>query len=232
MGDPVMEGLRIFYDALGGDYWVWKNIPNEERWNFSDPDPCLPYSWEGVNCEKEDTGALGGQLYVVGLSLAGFNLTGSLPDDSFVNFTRFISVNLADNNIAGPLPASVSQCASLEYLNVSSNLLTGCFPQSVIGLPNLTTLDYSDNMFQQNCDGGGSEVTGMSPGAIAGVAIAVVAFVAALLVGSWYYNKVQKAKIMNIDSNSANFSGMEVNNSSNSSTSSRDTRNPMQSGAT
>ena len=217
------------YNALGGDYWIWKNISQERPWNFSDQDPCLPYTWEGVNCEKEDTSVVGGQLYVAGLSLVGFNLTGNLPDDAFVNFTRFTTVNLADNNIAGSLPASLSQCVSLEYLNVSSNLLTGCFPQSVMDLPNLTTLEYSNNMFQQNCDGGGSKGTGMSPGAIAGIVIAVVAFVAALLVGSWYYNKTQKTNIMNIDSNSANFSGMEINNSS---TSSGDTRNPMQSGAT
>ena len=74
------SALKDLYDSTGGEYWTY-NGATDGHWNFSDPQPCVPTPWAGLTCDSSDTS-------LIILNLDGFNLTGSLSEEVFVNLTQ------------------------------------------------------------------------------------------------------------------------------------------------
>lgn len=54
-------------------------------------------------------------------------------------------LDLSDNNLAGPLPAQLSDLTQLRVLNLKRNVLTGPVPAGLASLTQLQTLDLSEN---------------------------------------------------------------------------------------
>ena len=54
-------------------------------------------------------------------------------------------LDLRDNNLAGPLPAQLSDLTQLRALNLKRNAVTGSVPTTLGSLPLLQTLDLSEN---------------------------------------------------------------------------------------
>ncbi|TYH13557.1 hypothetical protein ES288_A06G147900v1 [Gossypium darwinii] len=109
-------------------------------------------------------------LALTNLSLHDNNLTGSLPPsfsrsqikdlqlqnqqvgltgtiDLLSSMTSLYSVNLGFNQFTGPIP-DLSNCKSLELLDLRNNNLTGVFPRSLASHPSLVVIFFDDNKLQ------------------------------------------------------------------------------------
>ncbi|GER43375.1 plasma membrane receptor-like kinase, partial [Striga asiatica] len=60
------------------------------------------------------------------------------------------NLNLAQNNLNGPIPASWGRLSNLKHLVVRGNHLTGPIPESLINITGLMELDLSSNDFTGN----------------------------------------------------------------------------------
>ncbi|XP_052885275.1 receptor-like kinase TMK4 [Gossypium arboreum] len=109
-------------------------------------------------------------LALTNLSLHDNNLTGSLPPsfsrsqikdlqlqnqqvgltgtiDLLSSMTSLYGVNLGFNQFTGPIP-DLSNCKSLELLDLRNNNLTGVFPRSLASHPSLVVIFFDDNKLQ------------------------------------------------------------------------------------
>ncbi|KAK3139620.1 hypothetical protein QOZ80_5AG0386330 [Eleusine coracana subsp. coracana] len=116
------------------------------RWSESDPDPC---AWPGVTCANatsSSTTAARGAVVVVGLAVAGKNISGYIPSElGSLLFLR--RLNLHSNRLTGAIPSSLSNASSLRSVYLYSNRLTGPLPAAALcgGAPRLQNLDVSGN---------------------------------------------------------------------------------------
>ena len=69
---------------------------------------------------------------------------GTIPP-TFAN--SLMTLNLRDNHLEGPLPQSLLNCESLEFLDVGNNKLSGSFPQQLESLMELKVLILGYNRF-------------------------------------------------------------------------------------
>ncbi|CAM0145431.1 unnamed protein product [Urochloa decumbens] len=108
-------------------------------WSDTDADPCR---WVGVTCANTTTS---GAPSVVGVAVAGKNLSGHLPPNLFsLPFLR--RLNLHGNRLTGPIPPALANATSLRSLFLYDNLLTGTLPAAALcALPRLQNLDLSSN---------------------------------------------------------------------------------------
>ena len=67
---------------------------------------------------------------VVSLNLANNNLVGVLPAE-ISNLVNLKKLNLYKNAISGNIPSSIGEMKSLEILNLSFNKLSGAIPASI-----------------------------------------------------------------------------------------------------
>ena len=126
--------LYSLYVSTDGDNWLWQG--DEERWNFSDPNPCEPITWKGITCLSNNTNV----KYIV---LLNSNLNGELPgflrihypyhifnskctsllllDGLFSNFTHLQALALKNNELKGSIPSSIRYLSELFYLDLSYN---------------------------------------------------------------------------------------------------------------
>ncbi|OEL35172.1 Leucine-rich repeat receptor-like serine/threonine-protein kinase BAM1 [Dichanthelium oligosanthes] len=105
-------------------------------WNATSPDHC---AWAGVTCE-----ARGG--VVVGLDVAGLNLSGALPP-ALSRLRGLQRLSVAANALYGPIPASLARLQQLIHLNLSNNAFNGSFPPALARLRGLRVLDlYNNNL--------------------------------------------------------------------------------------
>ena len=81
---------------------------------------------------------------VTHLNLFDNNLSGPLPA-SWGNLTNLTQLHLSDNSLTGPLPASWGNLTNLTQLHLDRNSLTGPLPASWGNLTNLTHLHLSRN---------------------------------------------------------------------------------------
>ncbi|KAL0845195.1 hypothetical protein Bca101_018441 [Brassica carinata] len=104
--------------------------------NSSTNDVCL---WNGVVCNNFSR--------VVSLDLSGKNISSQILTSTIFRLPFLQIINLSDNNFSGPIPHDIftTSSLSLRYLNLSNNNLSGSIPRGF--LPNLYTLDLSNNMF-------------------------------------------------------------------------------------
>ncbi|KAF8380404.1 hypothetical protein HHK36_027890 [Tetracentron sinense] len=63
-------------------------------------------------------------------------------------FELWVSVNLANNNLEGPIPRDISSCTALNQFNVHGNRLNGSIPSGFQSLESLTYLNMSSNNFK------------------------------------------------------------------------------------
>lgn len=110
---PDKAALKTLYEATDGDNWL-------PMW---DTTTCNVCTWDGVTCN--------GSNRVVGLNLAGFGLTGTIPN---INLPSLINLNLENNQLSGAIPNF--SLSALETLILTNNPLTGPIP-NFSGLPNL-----------------------------------------------------------------------------------------------
>jgi RHS repeat-associated protein len=89
---------------------------------------------------------LDGDGYVSEIRLPGNNLAGILPA-SITDFCNLSSLNIKDNSVSGNIPTTIDRLTFLWSLDVSKNDLTGEIPGN-IGLTSLNELHLSENHFQ------------------------------------------------------------------------------------
>ncbi len=100
-------------------------------------------AWHGVK-----VGGCAGHLPVggvVSLNLAENNLTGELPAE-LGNLIHLVELNLSHNNLTGEIPPELANLQEfLEELNLSHNDMTGEIPPELSDLDNLLRVDLSHN---------------------------------------------------------------------------------------
>ncbi|KAK2443514.1 putative LRR receptor serine/threonine-protein kinase [Trifolium repens] len=122
-------------------------------------DPCVPTSWEWVNCStitppritkinltrRNLTGEIPQELNNMDaleeLWLDGNSLTGQLPDMS--NLISLKIVHLENNKLTGSLPSYLGSLPSLQALYIQNNSFTGTIPVGL--LSSKITFNYDDN---------------------------------------------------------------------------------------
>ncbi|KAG8365382.1 hypothetical protein BUALT_Bualt18G0098900 [Buddleja alternifolia] len=144
-------GLQVLYISL--------NSPQQlTGWKSSGGDPCGE-SWRGVTCQGSSVVSV--QLSGLGLngtmgyllnnlvSLKTLDLSGNNIHDtiSYQLPPNLTSLNLASNNISGNLPYSIASIGSLNYLNISRNVLSQAVGDMFSNHSALSTLDISFNNF-------------------------------------------------------------------------------------
>jgi Leucine-rich repeat (LRR) protein len=137
-----LAALQDLYLSTNGVSWKYHLGPLVgSKWNFTgDANPCTQ-RWQGITC------ILSAPYYHVRtISLANFNLRGSLPE-SLTEFRYMSYFSVPLNNISGTLPSILGRIDSLQHLDVSSNNLMGSVPDSLSNLSGLSSIDVSLNAF-------------------------------------------------------------------------------------
>ncbi|KAF2603983.1 hypothetical protein F2Q70_00028005 [Brassica cretica] len=87
-------------------------------------------------------------ISVQDVDLGNNNLIGRLPDSFYkLGFLRTRTLDVSNNQITGKLPRSLTNCTSLEYLNVEGNRIADTFPFWLEELPKLKIIVLRCNMF-------------------------------------------------------------------------------------
>ncbi len=121
------EALIALYNSTNGANWT-----HNDSWLGPRGTEC---SWFGVTCEEG---------HVVGLSLGGNNLDGTLPLE-LGNLTYLRVLSLNDNKLTGSIPSSFGNLTSLTTLDLGANGLTGDIPKELGSLENLSVMGLSRN---------------------------------------------------------------------------------------
>lgn len=124
------RALIDFYHATDGDHWH-----NNQGWLGPIGTEC---EWHGVVCHL----FLGPE--VRGLRLPRNNLVGTIPA-SLGDLGKISNLNLSDNALSGPLPASALS-HSLATLYLRGNRLEGAVPEQALLRP-ARTADLGENRF-------------------------------------------------------------------------------------
>ncbi|XP_076916712.1 protein STRUBBELIG-RECEPTOR FAMILY 8-like [Bidens hawaiensis] len=147
----AVQALQVLYTSLN-------NAAQLTNWKPNNGDPCGE-SWRGVTCEVSavvsielpDLGIDGTLGYMLSgltslktLDLSGNNIHDAFPYQLPPNLT---SLKLANNNLSGNLPYSISLMFNLNYVNLSHNMLSQNMGDIFNNLTSLTTLDLSYNNF-------------------------------------------------------------------------------------
>ncbi|KAJ0763376.1 putative protein kinase RLK-Pelle-LRR-III family [Helianthus annuus] len=107
-------------------------------WNDNDDTPC---NWTGVSCANISGIS---DPRVVGIALAGKNLTGYIPSE-LGNLAYLRRLNLHDNNFHGSIPDQIFNATSLHSLFLYGNNLSGDLPLSICNPSRLQNVDLSHN---------------------------------------------------------------------------------------
>ncbi|KAL3145780.1 hypothetical protein ABBQ38_015158 [Trebouxia sp. C0009 RCD-2024] len=92
-------------------------------------------SWPGITCEASR---------VLGISLSGHNLTGTLPE-AWGQLSKLEDLDLSNNTLTGSLPDAWQTWTDVTYVDLSDNKLTGSLPDSWKMWTKLEDLDLSNN---------------------------------------------------------------------------------------
>ncbi|KAL3161107.1 hypothetical protein ABBQ38_15495 [Trebouxia sp. C0009 RCD-2024] len=77
-------------------------------------------SWDGITCEASR---------VVGMSLSGYGIPGTLPE-AWAQLFKVTYFDLSNNQLTGSLPDSWQTWTDVTYFDLSNNTLTGPLPDS------------------------------------------------------------------------------------------------------
>lgn len=116
--------------------WPWATGSNADNASAathpqSSSDPCVDGDWDGVVCENG---------HVVALDLANNGLRGRLADLPINHLPELRSLNLAENQLTGPIPPQLAYLAELRFLALHHNYLTSYIPQHLDRLSKLEWL--------------------------------------------------------------------------------------------
>jgi hypothetical protein len=119
--------LTALYTSTAGANWF-----NKTNWNDGTGTEC---TWAGVTCN-------GGNANVIGITLPGNNLVGTLPS-TLKNLTALQTLIINDNKIGGSIP-SLTGMTALQTFHLYGNQLSGALP-SLSGLVALQSFNVSNN---------------------------------------------------------------------------------------
>lgn len=102
-------------------------------------DPCVPTSWEWVNCSTITPPR------ITKINLTRRNLTGEIPQE-LNNMDALEELWLDGNSLTGQLP-DLSNLISLKIVHLENNKLTGSLPSYLGSLPSLQALYIQNNSF-------------------------------------------------------------------------------------
>lgn len=120
--NPERAALVALFNATDGANWV-----RNTNWLTDTP----LSRWHEVSTDANGN--------VVGLTLFGNNLRGSIPPE-LGNLTNLRSLVLDTNELSGPIPKELGKLTNLTQLRLYNNNLTGEIPSEVASLPNLTDI--------------------------------------------------------------------------------------------
>ena len=118
------QALQDLYQSTDGAHWNYGTSSAGNHWSFDNPvvNPCVE-QWYGVHCVDNR---------ITGLSLAGINMIGTIPE-SLSQLTMLGHLDLGDNLLIGTVPATLCQIKSLVRVNLegsSISLLGTCQSRS------------------------------------------------------------------------------------------------------
>lgn len=124
----------------------------QTNWLTPGTDPCMAGTpWDGVTCNSTLPGAR-----VVGLDLHSRGLSNCQLRPSFGGLAGLQFLDLSTNQISGPIPDGFWYITMLQNVNLSANLFTGALPLLAdTGTQNFTLLDLSYNQLTGRLDGSG-----------------------------------------------------------------------------
>ncbi|XP_074351709.1 uncharacterized protein At1g24485-like [Apium graveolens] len=113
-------------------------------------DPCLPatFTWDWVECNNDATPR------VTALHLDSYYLTGALPDLS--SMTGLKTIDMQNNSFTGVIPDYFGTLPHLKELNLADNQLSGSIPSSISENKNIK-LNYSVTGNSDLCTSGKCE---------------------------------------------------------------------------
>lgn len=123
---PDYAALVDLFNATNGSQWITKT-----NWLTS----CSPCQWYGITC--------GIGKRVVAINLPNNNLSGHLPTS--LNISNLAELRLGDNQLSGPIPASLGKLTNLQTLDLYNNHLTGTIPAELGNIPYLEDLGLFNN---------------------------------------------------------------------------------------
>ena len=129
--------LRDIYILLGRDT-NGRRSTLFDSWEFetTDPNPCMP--WTGITCNKLNT-------TIISLNLEKAGLGGVLPE-SLTALSDLTYLNLAMNNIRGPIPTGYNLgWRNMRIITMASNKLTGRVPSGP--WPEVYVYNFDFNLF-------------------------------------------------------------------------------------
>ena len=122
---PDRHALETLYETTGGADWM-----NRDNWVTSAP----VGEWHGVEVDAAG--------HVVGLALAGNNLTGWIPPE-VGDLDRLEYLHIDHNGLTGPLPPELAGATGLTSLRVGDTALSGPLPRPLLAL-SLEEFHYTD----------------------------------------------------------------------------------------
>lgn len=136
----ALQSLKAAVDGGNTTLSSWKGT-----------NPCGTLAWKGVNCTDGR---------VTQISLAGLNLTGTLPKEW--GMQKLLALDLSNNSLGAGLPGGWDLPA-LAALALGLNQLTGSLPEAwAAGLPALASLDLRFNNLAGSVPGSWAS-TGFAP---------------------------------------------------------------------
>lgn len=138
--ESEQQALRDLYKATNGDTWL-----SNDGWSTDGQINCDAY---GLSCARySDYFPVRAESWetVVGLSLANNNLNGILPS-SLSTLEYLWNLDLASNKLAGPIPTDLSVRLTID---LSQNSLTGSLPDT-LWHAHVYSLNLSDNTLSGN----------------------------------------------------------------------------------
>jgi Leucine-rich repeat (LRR) protein len=110
------QALHDLYDSTDGAHWNYDSSSGGTHWSFDDPDvnPCAE-GWYGIRCSAD--------YHIIGLSLAGSNLIGTIPE-SLSQLTLLRHLNVGGNLLIEKVPTTLCQIKSF----VQEGNSVACFP--------------------------------------------------------------------------------------------------------
>jgi Leucine-rich repeat (LRR) protein len=113
--------------------------------------------WYGLECDYEIpsesnatwTVVAGDEYYpIVSMDLADNNLAGDLYDE-FFEFLQLQNIAVDGNRrIAGTIPGAIANLVDLEYLDMDDNAISGMLPQALYQMTSLVVIDLNNNTLE------------------------------------------------------------------------------------
>ncbi|KAL3634062.1 Receptor protein-tyrosine kinase cepr1 [Castilleja foliolosa] len=130
--NPTAQFFDLIGKSASGDSLTnWKLSNNNNYCNFT-----------GIVCD--------GQQNIVVIDITGWTLTGKFPDQICLYLPRLRILRIGHNSFDSQLPRGITNCSSLQELNVTHAFFTGPLPDFSPLKKTLKILDLSYNHFSGN----------------------------------------------------------------------------------